>query len=118
MNDYDLQVRTKKFALDVIKRVEALPRNGTCYVIGRQLLRCGVSVGANYRSARRAKSTADFIAKMSIVEEEADETMYWIELLAESGQVKSDALADLLKEANQIVAIAIASVNTARRNQK
>jgi four helix bundle protein len=112
-----LRERTKSFALQIIKAVEGLPKNRTAEVIGRQLLRCGTSVGANYRASCRAKSQADFIAKMGIVEEEADETIYWMELLIESGVVRSGALTELLNEANQIVAMTVASIRTARRNR-
>ncbi|MDQ3649016.1 MAG: four helix bundle protein [Acidobacteriota bacterium] len=98
----------------MIRLVEALPKTRTAEVIGKQLLRCGTSVGANYRAACRAKSPADFIAKMGIVEEEADETIYWIELLIESEQINNERVNGLLEEANQIVAIVVSSINTAR----
>ena|SRR5947209_14104161 len=97
--------------------VEALPQKRTAEVIGKQLLRCGTSVGANYRAACRAKSQADFIAKMGIVEEEADESIYWIELLVESNLVEKNRITNLLDEANQIVAIIVSSIKTARRNK-
>ena len=87
MNKDDLRKRTKKFALDTIKFVESLPKGKTAEIIGRQLLRSGTSVGANYRAACRARSSADFIAKMGIVEEELDESIYWMELLVDSGIV-------------------------------
>lgn len=77
----EMKQRTRVFALRVIRLVEALPKTRTAEVLGKQLLRCGTSVGANYRASCRAKSQADFIAKMGIVEEEADEAIYWIELL-------------------------------------
>jgi four helix bundle protein len=114
----DLKRRTKAFALRVIKLVEALPKTRTADVIGRQLLRCGTSVGANYRAAARARSTADFIAKMGIVEEEADESLYWMELLVESGLIDAERLAPLMAETNEIVAIIVASINTARHRKK
>src|SRR5438270_6885551 len=98
-----MKQRTRAFALRVVHLVEALPHNRTADVIGKQLLRCGTSVGANYRASCRAKSSADFIAKMGIVEEEADETIYWIELLVETDLIKESRVADLLSEANQIV---------------
>lgn len=82
--------------------------------MGRQLLRCGTSVGANYRSACRAKSPADFIAKMAIVEEEADEAMYWLDLLADSAVVTRESISQLLSEADQLVAIIVSSIKTAR----
>ncbi len=110
----EMKKRTKAFALRVVRLVEVLPATRTADVIGKQLLRCGTSVGANYRAACRARSQADFISKMGIVEEEADETIYWIELLVESGLVKEDRVANLLDETNQIVAIVVSSIKTAR----
>jgi four helix bundle protein len=114
MSATDLRQRTKKFALEVIAFVEALPRDETSRVLGRQLLRSGTSVGANYRSAKRGRSNADFISRMGIVEEEADECGYWLELLTESGKVPAAKSAALNKEAGELVAIAVASINTAR----
>jgi four helix bundle protein len=114
----DLKERTKRFALDVIAFVETLPKEETARVLGRQLLRSGTSVGANYRSARRARSNADFIAKMGLVEEEADESGYWLELLTESGKVRATHSDALLQEAGELVAIAIASINTAKTRAK
>jgi four helix bundle protein len=116
MHDSDLKRRTKRFALDVIKFVEALPKDDTCRVLGRQLLRAGTSVGANYRAACRARSNADFISKMGIVEEEADESSYWLELLTEDGKVIESKSAPLLKEANELLAITVSSINTARKS--
>jgi four helix bundle protein len=81
MDEQAFKQRTKKLALRVIELIEALPKSRTADVIGRQLVRCATSVGANYRSACRGKSTADVLAKLAIVEEEADETIYWLELL-------------------------------------
>ena len=116
MNNENLKKRTKKFALDVIKFFESLPKSETCRILGRQLLRAGTSVGANYRAACRAKSTADFISKMGTVEEEGDESAYWIELLVENGKVSETKAGTLLKEANELVAITVASINTARKS--
>lgn len=110
----DLQRRTKAYALRVIRLVQSLPHDRTADVIGKQLLRSATSVGANYRAARRAKSLADFIAKMGIVEEEADECVYWLELLTESGLVAEGRLADLIAESNELVAITVASIKTAK----
>jgi four helix bundle protein len=115
MDADEMKRRTRAFALRIIHLVEARPRNRTADVVGKQLLRCGTSVGANYRASCRAKSTADFIAKMGIVEEEADETIYWIELLIEIGLVKESRIADLLAEADQIV---VSSIKTARNHKK
>jgi four helix bundle protein len=114
----DLEKRTKKFALDVIKFVEALPKGKTAEILGRQLIRSGTSVGANYRAASRARSTADFISKMGIVEEEADESIYWMELLIDSGIVTSPNAADLMNEANELLAITVSSIRTARGRSK
>ncbi|MGA7732671.1 MAG: four helix bundle protein [Chloroflexia bacterium] len=111
---HDLRQRTKAYALRVVNLVQSLPRDLTTDVLARQLLRCGTSVGANYRSACRAKSQADFIAKMSIVEEEADESVFWLELLVESGVLSQSRLADLIQEGNELVAIAVSSIRTAR----
>jgi four helix bundle protein len=110
--------RTRAFALRIVRLVESLPPPRTADVIGKQLLRCGTSAGANYRASCRAKSPADFIAKMGIVEEEADESIYWIELLIESGAMKESLVADLLGEANQLVAIVVSSIRTARGGKK
>jgi len=118
MNKDDLKIRTKRFALRVIVLVESLPKGRTADVLGKQLLRSGTSVGANYRSACRAKSTADFIYKMGIVEEEADETIYWLELLEEAGLKKLDDIKDLLDEANQLLAMTIASIKTAKNKSR
>ena len=113
MNHENLKKRTKRFALDVIKFVEDLPANRTCNILGGQLLRSGTSVGANYRAACRAKSTADFISKMGTVEEEADESGYWAELLVDAGKVKLTDASHLIKEADELTAIAVSSINTA-----
>ncbi len=112
-----MEGRTRAFALRVIKLVEELPKGNTSDVLGRQLLRCGTSVGANYRAACRARSQAEFVAKMGIVEEEADESMYWMELLIESDLMDRNRIVDLLDEAGQIVAITVSSIKTAKRNR-
>jgi four helix bundle protein len=118
MEPKDLKQRTKAFALRIIRLVESLPRGKITDVIGKQLLRSGTSIGANYRSACRAKSTADFISKMGTVEEEADESTYWMELLIESGLISKDEVDELLDEAGQIVAITVSSIKTARARKK
>jgi four helix bundle protein len=118
METRDLKQRTKEFALRTIRLVESLPRGKITDVIGKQLLRSGTSVGANYRSACRAKSTADFISKMRTVEEEADESIYWMELLIESGLISKDKVVELLDEADQLVAIIVSSIKTARARKK
>jgi four helix bundle protein len=118
MNPNDFKKRTKLYALRIIRLFEALPKNGICAVLGRQLLRSGTSVGANYRAACRAKSRADFIAKLENVEEECDETLYWLELLIESGQIRLSRVSNLLKEGDELMALVVSSINTARKGQK
>jgi len=115
MTPRELQTRTKAFALRVIKLVDSLPSSTAGRVIGRQLLRSATSVGANYRAACRAQSRAEFAAKLSVVAEEADESLYWLELLQESSLIKPERLTDLLKEANELVAISVAARKTAKQ---
>jgi four helix bundle protein len=110
----DLRNRTKRFALRIIRLFRHLPRSTEAQVLGKQLLRSGTSIGANYRAVGRARSKAEFVSKMGIVVEEADETVFWIECLIESEIVKPDLLADLLSEANELLAIFAASQKTAR----
>jgi four helix bundle protein len=112
MNEQEFMRRTKRFALDVITSGEELPRCMTTQVLGKQLLRCATSVGANYRAACRAKSPADMIVKLGIVEEEADESIYWLELLIESNLTTTERASSLLKEANEITAMIVASKKT------
>ena len=114
VGEKDLKQRTKEFALRIIRLVEALPRGRTADVIGGQLLRSGTSVGSNYRSACRARSTADFISKMGIVEEEADESLFWMELLVEAELMGEQRVQDLMKEADEILAITVSSIKTAK----
>jgi four helix bundle protein len=116
MSNENLKIRTKQFALRIIKLVESLPHDLTSNVLGRQLLRAGTSVGANYRATCRGKSAADFISKMGTVEEEADESGYWLELLVESGKIKSAKISELMQEAGELTAIAVSSINTARKS--
>ena len=114
MDEQLFKQRTKKLALRVIDLIEDLPKTRTADVIGRQLLRSGTSVGANYRSACRGKSTADVLSKLAVVEEEADETAYWLELLIEGTVVAQTQIADLFKETNEILAMTVASIKTLR----
>jgi four helix bundle protein len=118
MNQEEMKQRTKLFALGIIQLVESLPKERTAEVLGRQLLRSGTSVGSNYRSACRAKSIADFISKMGIVEEEADESLYWMELLIEAGIEVGINMEALMREAGELLAITVASIKTARKNKK
>ena len=117
MSKEALKQRTKQFALRVMKMVEALPATKAADVIGRQILRSATSVAANYRSACKARSPADFISKITVVEEEADETLLWLELISEAGLIKQESLQELLKEADELTAIFTASGKTARTNQ-
>lgn len=109
-----LGARTKTFALRVVRMIQSLPKDDVSHVLSKQLLRSATSVGANYRAARRARSRAEFLAKLGIVEEEADETIYWLELIAETGCVKAQRLDGLLEEANELLAIIVSSIKTAR----
>jgi len=118
MKPADLQIRTKTFALRVIKVAEFLQRHPIGKFIANQIFRSSTSVAANYRAACRARSAKDFIAKLGIVIEEVDETAFWLELSGESGFLKSEQINDLFKEANEITAIMVASKNSAIKNQR
>ena len=117
MEHDELRKRTKEFALRVIKLANALPNTAEGRVIRDQLLRYGTSVGANYRAAKRAKSTADFINKMGTVEEEVDESMYWMELIVEAGLMSEKRISDLYNEADEILAMVVSSIKTARKRK-
>ena len=116
MTKDEMKARTKNYALRVIKAVQALPENRVANVLGSQLLRSGTSVGANYRAACRAKSTADFVNKLKIVEEEGDESLFWMELLVESGVTPQRKLGELMKEGDELVAIVVAAIKTTRQS--
>jgi four helix bundle protein len=116
MDENELKKRTKQFGLRIIHLVDSLPPGRSAEVIGRQLLRSGISVGANYRSACRGRSKPDFIAKANISLEEADESLYWMEMLVEAGLIPETRLTDLMCEVNEIIAILAASIKTARLN--
>ena len=118
MRAEEFKARTKAFAVRVVRLVESLPGRRSADVLGRQLLRSATSVGANYRAACRAQSRPAFIAKLSIVEEECDEAIYWMEILIEAGIVREPLLADLRAEANEILSMIVASLKTARRGSK
>lgn len=117
MNKEEFLLRTKKFGLRIIRLVTSLPRSAIASAIGNQLLRSGTSVGANYRAAVRGKSRADFISKMGTVEEECDESLYWMEMLVESGFLKPSVAGALMKEGEEILSMVVASIKTARRNK-
>ncbi len=110
----DLRDRTKKFALRIYRLFRSLPKTDDGRILGRQLLRCGTSVAANYRAVCRARSRDEFVSKMGIVNEEADETVFWLEFLADTGLVPKPRLEPLLGEANELVAIFVASRKTAK----
>jgi four helix bundle protein len=110
--------RTKQFALTTLRLVQALPGNRSVETMGMQLLRSATSVGANYRAACRGKSTADVIAKLAIVEEEADESLYWMELLTESGITPKEKLENPMSEANEILAMTVASIKTLKSSRE
>jgi four helix bundle protein len=112
----ELRDRTKAFALRVIRLFRSLPYQTDTQVLGKQLLRCGTSVAANYRAVCRARSKAEFIARIAIVAEEADEAVLWLELLIESGIIRSEMTVELLKEARELTAILTASRQTAKRS--
>ena len=113
----DLKNRTKTYALRIIKLYQALPKSGEAQVLGKQILRSGTSVGAQYREACRAKSPADFINKMEGSLQELDETGYWLELLSESKIVPAERLVDLQKENDELIAIFVTSVKTAKKKR-
>ena len=117
MDERQFKQRTKLLALRIIKLVAALPREMAADVIGKQLLRCATSVGANYRAACRGKSSADVINKLSIVEEEADECLYWMELLVEAEIMNEARVDNLMTETNEILAMVVASIKTLRNKQ-
>lgn len=117
MDSEELKRRTKKFALDVIKLVEGFPKKKSADIIGYQLIKSATSMGANYRSSCRARSLPDFISKISIVEEEADESLYWLELAVESGLISKETTEELIKEADELTAIFTASRKTAGKKR-
>ena len=116
MTENELKQRTKKFALRILKLVASLPNTTIGRAIGGQLVRAGTSVGANYRATCRARSKKDFISKLGIVEEETDESAFWLELIIEGKILKKSLVESLLKEANEILAIIISSRITASGN--
>ena len=118
MSREEFKARTKAYALRVVRVVDALPRDNVSRTLGNQLLRSGTAVGANNRSAVRGRSTGDFISRMGIVEEECDESLYWLELLIDAGRIKAGRLKNLMQEGGEILAITVASIRTARRGQR
>jgi four helix bundle protein len=114
LNADELKLRTKAFAKRIIRLCRSLPRTEECYLIRRQMFRAGTSVGANYRAACRARSPADFVSKLGIVLEESDETLYWLEIIAETEIVAKKPLESLMRENNELISIFVASLNTAK----
>ena len=110
----ELQERTRRFALRIIKLFRSLPKTDEARILGKQVLRSGTSIGANYRAACRTRSRAEFVAKLGIVLEEADETAFWLELMRDSGIFPEEKLKDIVHEAKELVAIFVASVRTAK----
>lgn len=116
MDKFELERRTKKFAVDVVRFVEDLPKGKTSDVLGYQLLKCGTSIGANYREANRAQSRADFVAKIAIAEKESAETEYWLEIFDEIKHGDLNHRNALLKEARELLAIFISIGRTTKAN--
>src|SRR2546422_5736302 len=113
-----MRARTKQFAIRVVRLFRALPKTREAMVMGNQLLRSGTSVAANYRAACRARSRAEFLSKLGVVEEEADESVFWLELLTDANLVRRERLRDLVSEARQITAIFVASRRTVKSNNR
>jgi len=118
MDKIELKERTKRFALRIMKIVDHLPRNTSGWAIAKQLVRSGTSVGANYRAACQGRSRADFISKLGIVIEEADECVFWLELIIDGKLLPSTRVKPLHREAKELTAIFVASLNTARKNRR
>jgi four helix bundle protein len=114
---YNLKERTKQFALRILKLASSLPKTTEGKVIERQIIRSGTSVGSNYRASCRARSRADFIAKLGIVEEETDETIFWLEIIIERKLLKPKLVEPLLSEANELLAIFVSSIKTAKNKR-
>ena len=117
MTQDDMKRRTKTLGLRVIRLSAALPSTGPSGVISKQLLRCGTSVGANYRAACRARSKAEFLAKLGIVEEEADESLYWLDLLVEAGLIPEPRVAELIQEFNEVLSMVVAMIRSTRKRK-
>ena len=117
MDEKTFKAWTKKLAVTIIKQMDKLPQSRAADVVARQIIRSGTSIGANYRAACRAKSTPDMINKMKIVEEEADETQYWLEILVEAGLTPKEQIVDIHKETDEIIAMTVASIKTLRNRK-
>ncbi len=117
MHKGELHQRTRAFALTIVLFFNQLPKTPVAQTLGKQLLRSGTSVGANYRAALRARSSAEFVSKLGIVEEEADEAIYWLELLRDAEVMPADSIAGICTEATEILKMTVASIKTARANR-
>lgn len=109
-----IKKRTKQIGIEIISLIDELPNKPSGWAIAKQIVRCSTSVGANYRAACRAKSIPDFINKLKIVEEESDETLYWLEILEESGMLSAKRTAQIKKEVNEILSIVVATIKTVK----
>ena len=118
MDEKELKLRTRKFAVDILKLVDSLPNRRSANIIGGQLGRCGTSVAANYKAACRGRSHKEFTAKIGVVEEEADESTFWLDILPPSGNVTEQDIAPLLQESRELTAIFTSSSKTAKRNRR
>ena len=118
MTEEELKLRFKKFALRIISLVDHLPHAISTDAVARQIIRSGTSPAANYRAACVAKSDKDFINKLKMVEEELDETLFWLELLVESGKVSGDRMQNLLQENKELLSIVVKSITTLRRHNE
>ena len=114
----EFRTRTFRFGVRCIRLAESLPKSLAAQIAAKQLIRCATSVGANYRAAIRGRSRGDFVSRMGIVEEECDEALYWIEVILELALVPAARTSELQREANEILAIAVSSIKTARKNSK
>ena len=117
MTEMELKIRTRKFAVTMLNFVDQLPNRRSAYIIGNQLGRCASSVAANYRAACRARSHAEFIAKMGIVEEEADESTFWLNIIIDTQNASKEIVIPLLNESRELTAIFTASSKTAKKNK-
>ena|SRR3974390_2000646 len=117
MTKEEMKTRTKSFANQVVKVCQALPEKWVARTLGMQLLRSGTSVGANYRAVCRARSNPDFLNKLRIVEEECDESLFWMEILVDNGLIKPARISSLMNEADQLLRIVVASAKTARSSR-
>jgi four helix bundle protein len=112
-----LRTRTKEFALRIIRVYSSLPKSTEAQVLGKQLLRSGTSVAANFREASRARSNAEFVAKLGVVEQELDETLLWMELMCETGMIPAKRLSQLQCEADELLRIIVTSIKTTKRQR-